>query len=87
MIGAKNLKKVFHFGKFRKSKSTKSAKSSKQQHQSQQHQVITAEALSKNRMSHLDSHRGARAATSGSDVSELRHETAMNGQNRNSSSG
>lgn len=86
MLGAKSLKKVFHFGKFRKNKSTKPPKPQKQQ-QNQQHQVITTEALSKNRMSHLDSHRGVRATTSGSDVSELRHETAMNGQNRNSSSG
>lgn len=83
MLGAKSLKKVFRFGKFRKNKS---AKAQKQQSQ-QQHQVITTEALSKNRISHLDSHRGVRATTSGSDVSELRHETAMNGQNRNSSSG
>lgn len=78
-IGAKSLKKVFHFGKFRKSKTPKAPKPSKQQ--------ITTEALSKNRISHLDSHRGVRPTTSGSDVSELRHETTMHGQNRNSSSG
>lgn len=85
MIGAKSLKKVFHFGKFRKSKSaTKPPKLSKKQGE----QKLTAEALSKNRISHLEAHRGGiRPTTSGSDVSELRHETTMNGQNRNSSSG
>lgn len=88
MIGAKSLKKVFRFGKFRKAKTAKAPKTSKQSSGTHpQHQLITAEALSKNRISHLDSHRGVRATTSGSDVSELRHETTMHGQNRNSSSG
>lgn len=87
MLGAKSLKKVFRFGKFRKAKTAKAGAKTSKSSKPAQNQLITAETLSKNRISHLDSHRGVRATTSGSDVSELRHETTMHGQNRNSSSG
>lgn len=75
IVGAKGLKKVFRFAKFRKNKS------SKQSAASQKQQQLTSQDAGK-----MDSHR-IRVTTSGSDVSELRHEQTMNAQNRNSSSG
>ncbi|XP_055679197.1 uncharacterized protein LOC129787529 isoform X1 [Lutzomyia longipalpis] len=81
LIGAKGLKKVFRFGKFRSGKSIKAAKTQTQIPPPQLPQST------KGIENHLKNEQRIRAGTSGSDVSEARNEHTMNAQNRNSSSG
>ncbi|XP_055702862.1 uncharacterized protein LOC129801626 isoform X4 [Phlebotomus papatasi] len=81
LVGAKGLKKVFRFGKFRSGKSSKTSKTQTQITQTQLPQPP------KEIENHLKNEQRIRAGTSGSDVSEARNEHTMNAQHRNSSSG
>lgn len=77
IVGAKGLKRVFMFGKFRSKKSTVASSVSKKISKSNNSTIGTNKKTQKSRAN----------GTSGSDVSVIRNEHTSNGQNRNSSSG
>lgn len=77
-IGAKSLKKVFKFGKFRSKKTIVPTGKQITKHSDQSSVDIKTRSKKGDR---------SRIATSGSEVSEVRNEHTLNGHNRNSSSG
>lgn len=79
ILGAIGLKSVFKLGKFRSKKPPLSSSPTKM---SDVNKLNEQDAKSKNKR-----HNRSRIGTSGSEISIRRTETAMNGHNRNSSSG
>jgi hypothetical protein len=80
IIGAIGLKSVFKLGKFRNKKPPLSVSPTKMIGEPKRQSDQESKAKSKR-------HNRSRIGTSGSEISVRRTETAMNGHNRNSSSG